>query len=313
MLALPTELWQRIFKAAHSTAGYRWPPDPDIEIILGCVCRYWREVVHCTPDLWTIITLSPAKCDPILTEHYISRSAPLPLRLHMDFGRVETDFSKVWDLYPTTAARISHLSIRDLEMGPSYTEFWHRSHCIPFPKLKTLVISSIAPNILLDFFEAIHAPNLETVAISTSIPSPPQLWHPVYDNAPVDLLYVAYAQLDPNRIFQVPDSFLNVFSKVRDLGFIGTPRATPSQTLSSLIHHMAQVFPNVVSLHTDISISTFQSTFSASSLSMWSDLHYISFLRDIPTATNSTMALTLQESRGREGRPIHNIYLAGKR
>lgn len=317
MLDLPTELWQHIFKEAHSSSDRCLAQEPPsafaIEIVLGRVCQYWREVVHSTPGLWTVIKLSPVKSGRYSTQMYISRSASLPLSLWMDFGRAEADFSEVWDLYRTIADRISRLSILHVEMAPSYLDFWHRSSRIPLPHLKTLIIPFMAPNILLHFFEAIHAPKLRTVAISTFQPSPTHSLLALYHHLPVDPLDLAYAVLDPNNNFQVPVSFVNVFATVRDLGFIGAPPATSSQTLSAVIHRLARIFHNVVSLYTDISISTLHFTFSASRQLLWHDLRYISFLQDVPTSTNGILAIAMQESRAREGRPIHNIDLAARR
>lgn len=205
------------------------PSTLNIKIILGCVCRYWWEVVQSIPALETIITLSPLKFGWPLMEMYISRSAFLPLSLRIDFSRAETDFSMVEDLYDTIAGRVSRLSIQHLEMGPNYLDFWHLLSCIPLPNLTTLVIPCIVPNILLHFFEAIHAPNLQTVTISTFKHLPPQYWHPLYYNLPVDPLYLAYEMLDHNTSFQVRSSFTNSFSKVADLGFIRTPEKPHSR------------------------------------------------------------------------------------
>lgn len=248
-----------------------------------------------------------------MMEMYISRSASLPISLRMDFGRAATNFNEVGDLYHSIAERISQLSIRNLEMGPNYLDLRHCSSCIKFPNLKSLVISCIAPNILFDFFEAIHAPDLQTVAISTFKDSPPQPWHPFYHHAPVDTLYMAYAALDPNINFQVPVSSVNSFkfSKVRDLGLIGTPRATTSQTLSDVVRHLAGIFPNAVSLYTDASIMTLHLSLAATRPLLWPCLHYISFYQHIPASASSTLTIALQEIRAREGRPIHNIHFTG--
>lgn len=317
MLDLPTELWQHIFKAAHSTAVRSFDQDSlnafNMEITLGCVCRHWREVAHGTPDLWTIITLFPVKSGRLLMEMYISRSASLPLSLRMDFGRAETDLSEVWALYCTIADRIAQLSIRHLEMGPTYLDFWQRSNCITLSKLKTLIVPCMTPNVLLHLLEAIHAPDLHTVAITSFMHSPSQPWHPIYHNLPIDRLYLAYEALEPTTDFQVPESCMNLFSKVQDLGFIGTTRATSFAALSAVIHHLALIFPNTTSLYTNIRMSTLHATFSASTQFLWPDLHYISFLQDVPTSASSTLALALQESRARQGRPIQNIHLAGTR
>lgn len=308
MLNLPMELLQRIFIAAHSTAircsAHNPPSAFNIEIILGCVCRYWREVVHDTPGLWTVISLSPVQSSFCLMEVYISRSRSLPISLRVDFGRADADFSVVWDLYQTIVGRVSRLSIWHLEMGPSYLDFWHRSNAIMLPTLKILVIPCMAPNILFEFFEAIHAPALETVAISISTPARPQY-------TPVDVLYLAYEVLNPHANFDVPDSFANLFPQVRHLGLIGTPRWTLPQTLFCAIIRLARIFPNIICLYTDVRISAVHSIFDASTQSLWPNLHYISFLQDVSTSTTRTIALALQESRVRNGQPIHTINLAG--
>lgn len=315
MLDLPIELWQHIFMAAHSRAvcffDQDYPHALPIEIILGCVCRHWREVAHGTPGLWTIIALFPLKCGLSLMEMYISRSASLPLTLRIDFHKAEPDLSELWAVYCTVADRISRLSIRHLEMGPTYLDFWQRSNCITFSKLQTLVLPCMAPNILLHFLEAIHAPNLHTVAISSFKHTLPQPCHPISHNLAVDPLYFGYEALDPNTSFPVEESYINLFSKVRDLGFIGSTKPISSAALSAVIHHMAVIFPNTTSLYTNISMSTLHSTFSTSRRSLWPDLQYISFLQDIPTPASSTLAVALQESRAREGQPIENIHLAG--
>lgn len=413
MLDLPTELWQQIFKAAHSTAvRYLQRNDPsayNIEIILSLVCWSWRRVVLNTPGLWTIIALSPAKSGLCLMKAYIFRSAPLRISLRLDFGKEDTDFTAIGDVYHTMAGRVYQLSIEHatqkcssiflskiaglshpsletivirshhltydpqdrvifhdaprlmeihmdsnrsfdclsphtlsslrrvfvrqyhfqlwannwphslsfhrafdgssleyLELGPSYFEFWDRSSCATLPNLKTLVIPRMAPDLLFPFFEAICAPNLQTVAISTFQYFPPVYGYPVHHGFPVDPLHWANEQFQATANFQVPDSFTNVFSKVRDLGFIGTPR------LPAVIHHLTTMFPNIVSLHTDISISSLHFAFTASDQLLWPDLHYIFFIQDIDTSASSTHAFALQESRAREGHPIHSIHTTAR-
>lgn len=112
----------------------------------------------------------------------------------------------------------------------------------------------------------------------------------------------------------MPESVTNVFSNVHNLGFIGNPREIPeSQTLNAAIHHFAAIFPNIVSLHTDISASSLHMTFAASSQVIWPDLRYIHFLHDIPMSAKSNHALALQKLRARAGHPIHSIQMAAKR
>lgn len=334
---------------------------------------------------------------------YISRSAPLRISLRLDFGRDETDFTAVCDLYCAAAGRVSQLSIehpsqkhcsgflskitevhhpsletivvrshhlpydtqdqfifRDaprlaeiymdngtlgiispqnlsslkrvfihhfqlwqtsrnrfhravdgssleyLELGPSYFEFWKRSSWVTLPNLKTLVIPRMAPDILFHFFEAIRAPNLQKVAISTF------QQHPMYRRWPIDPLHWVFDQ--PTTYFQVPESVTNVFSGVRDLGFIVNPREIPdSQTLSAAIHHFANIFPNVVSLHTDISVSSLHMTFATSSQVIWPDLRDLYFLHYIHMPASSIYGFVLQESRARAGHPIQNIHTTTKR
>lgn len=317
MFHLPTELWQHIFMEAHSSGARCWAQEPpsafDMEIVLGRVCRGWREIVHSTPGMWTVITLSPVKSGRYSTEIHISRSASLPLSLRVELCVAEADFSEVWDLYLTIAERISQLSILYLEMGPSYLEFWQRSSRIPLPKLNTLIIPYTAPNVLFHFFEAIHAPKLQVVAISIFRNSPTHPSPSTYDHSPVDPLYLLYEELDPDTNFQVPVSVANIFPTVRDLGFIGVPPATGSQTLSAVIYRLARMFHNIVSFYTDISISTIHWTFSASRQLIWPQLHYVSFLKDIPTSANRALSIAMQESRAREGQPIDNVDLVGRR
>ncbi|KZP32147.1 hypothetical protein FIBSPDRAFT_882968 [Athelia psychrophila] len=411
--SLPTELWQLIFKAAHSrTARYLQHNDLqayNVEIILGLVCRFWRRVVLDTPDLWTVIALSPATSDLCLMKTYILRSAPLKISLRLDFGPEETDFTTIGNVYRTMVGRIYQLSITHpsqkyasvflsqisglshpsletivtrsdhltydpqyrvifhtapclteihmdsgpldflsphtltslrrvfirlqcprlwdinrpntfhrafdgssleyLELGPTCFKFWDRSNCTNLPNLKTLVIPRMAPDLLFLFFEAIRAPDLQTVALSSSQFLLPEPWHP---NIPVDTLHWAYQQFYEQVNFQVPDPFKNVFSKVRDLGFIGTPRDIP--TLHAVLRHLSTIFPDLVSLHTDISVSSLYFTFATSDKLLWPDLRYIFFQQAIHTSASSAHAFALQESRAREGHPmIHIIPATAKR
>lgn len=162
-----------------------------------------------------------------------------------------------------------------LEIGPSYFEFWPHTTSTTLPNLKTLVIPRMMLHILFQFFEAIHAPNLQTIAISISLNTESQYCHPSWQNLPVDPLHMYYEALELQTNFQVPDSVRNVFSSVHNLGLLGAAMEISSRILSTTLCRFACIFPNVVSLHTDINMSTLRSTFAASSQLIFADLRYV--------------------------------------
>lgn len=197
-----------------------------------------------------------------------------------------------------------------LEIGSNYTEFCRSTTCTTLPNLKTLVIPQISLNILFHCFEAIRAPILQTVAISTSLNTQPQPWHPPYCALPVDPLYTCYAALSLQANIQLPESFQNVFASVQNFGLIGAAMETSPQILAITLRRLALIFPNVISLHMDISIGSLRLNCITSSPLVWPDLHYLYSLWSASSSPNISHALALQESCVHVGYPLHSIYLA---
>ncbi|KAJ3494043.1 hypothetical protein NLJ89_g10892 [Agrocybe chaxingu] len=98
---LPPELIQRIFSLyAHSddddTSAYI-QKEKFVPLVLGAICKTWREIAWNTPDLWTRLSFSVdsnIKKNMVrereMSFQWLSRTGDLPLSLYMDRARWES-------------------------------------------------------------------------------------------------------------------------------------------------------------------------------------------------------------------------------
>ncbi|KAJ7137274.1 hypothetical protein C8R46DRAFT_1138036 [Mycena filopes] len=85
VLTLPVEIVSEAFCWTLAEGGppSKWTTQEQV-VILGQICRLWREIALSTPQLWTTIALStgPRRCpDPAYFRTFFERAVPLPLSI----------------------------------------------------------------------------------------------------------------------------------------------------------------------------------------------------------------------------------------
>ncbi|CAA7265202.1 unnamed protein product [Cyclocybe aegerita] len=95
---LPLEIVSRIFACCvaadyESRSQHYSPRRLPLPLILGAVCKPWREIAWRTPQLWTRISISVPSSDKLelhqeIIEQWLSRSGRLPLSLHLEASKV---------------------------------------------------------------------------------------------------------------------------------------------------------------------------------------------------------------------------------
>ncbi|KZV77230.1 hypothetical protein PENSPDRAFT_679424 [Peniophora sp. CONT] len=98
--ALPVELLQQIFLllSPSSSAEYRVP------IALTHVCRRWRDIAFCLPELWIHIPL----CSLSWAAAFVSRSRSMSIRLSHSYASGASAYNFAIALYLATVSRIEH-------------------------------------------------------------------------------------------------------------------------------------------------------------------------------------------------------------
>ncbi|KAK0444735.1 hypothetical protein EV421DRAFT_1799307 [Armillaria borealis] len=165
---LPRDILLEIFSLCHpgldhkprlATRDYPWT--------LGHICHWWRDIVHSSPTLWSVVILYPPY-NPETVETLLQRSGNVPLSVYIFVHHPggSTHSSTIIDRIMGLCHRWSKLELHahaSLCVGPPYVDK------LPsfFPHLRTLKVlgtwsSSIVP--------VLDAPLLKTVRLDDQLP-----------------------------------------------------------------------------------------------------------------------------------------------
>ncbi|KAK0203199.1 hypothetical protein DFS33DRAFT_1345728 [Desarmillaria ectypa] len=152
--------------------GYPWT--------LGHICHWWRDIVHSSPTIWSVIMLCPPYNSEILETH-LQRSGNVPLSVYFLIRRYGENIHK-----STALDRVMGVSHRwsKLELhGPLYVGL----PCF-FPQLRTLNIGSTCSSHTVPVF---NAPLLEMVRWDYKLPLqsvPNHITHLALSSRPIEAL-----------------------------------------------------------------------------------------------------------------------------
>ncbi|KAH7098857.1 hypothetical protein BKA62DRAFT_808359 [Auriculariales sp. MPI-PUGE-AT-0066] len=120
-LGLPVEIWAEIFTQLQPQmpfgTNFVVPTPSQTPVVTIClVCRFWRAIAICTPQLWTMINYTPGlelraeQAIPRIST-WIDRSGALPLSFCLDFKGKAEDLVVSDYLYANYFSRVRDLVI----------------------------------------------------------------------------------------------------------------------------------------------------------------------------------------------------------
>ncbi|KAF9467518.1 hypothetical protein BDZ94DRAFT_1248301 [Collybia nuda] len=169
LLQLPLDLLAEISLAAFPKNNVdAW--DDATPLLLGSICRAWRDVAWAMPGLWCTVPLDVfRRYQPsivFLLQEWLSRSRQLPVSISLDLADPTEPYEDdiMWGIMDVVA----RCSERWQQVDFNIPNFFEESYCyIPrsFPQLRTLRIHSFPEDFpeIIDIFQ--HAPVLSEVSL----------------------------------------------------------------------------------------------------------------------------------------------------
>ncbi|KAK0444703.1 hypothetical protein EV421DRAFT_2034743 [Armillaria borealis] len=148
---LPRDILLEIFSLSFRQEDARCYP-----WTLGHVCHWWRDIVHSSPTLWSVVVLYPPY-NPKIVEAQLQRSGNVPLSVYIStqyYGNVRN--LTILDRVMSLCHRWSTLELH--AHGPMY----ERQLPSFFPQLRTLKVRGTWPSYLVPVLDA---PLLKTVRL----------------------------------------------------------------------------------------------------------------------------------------------------
>lgn len=247
VLTLPNEIVSEIFIKALPEEPYRSPPDdaspspsgPSCPLLLGQVCRRWRQIALSTPSLWTALDLS---LDDKLTNHKNqlcllqtwlerSRACPLTISIYWD-GSSPVGTHEFIEVLVPHSQRWEHMDFiipfRDLLLIKGDMPLL-RELAIGFPDLGSDPAPSSPP------VQAFHsAPKLKTVII------PPTFYPDIVPLPWAQITFLSVGAAFPHQLANIMHSLVNV-EQLR----VQIVAASPEETMANIAD-----FPPLAHLHT---------------------------------------------------------------
>ena len=161
---LPAEILIEIFMLCMDCDRSSFSPERS-PLLVGQVCRGWRQVALSTQKLWSSITVTSYRPSSAKAKLWISRAGSTPLTIRLASGAPE--FCNVEKMHPAIVVLVQHcdrwrhLDLRIHDLGvPCLSSIKHR-----LPWLESLQILNCTHN--LDIFEV--APRLRSLILGPHI------------------------------------------------------------------------------------------------------------------------------------------------
>ncbi|KAJ6498726.1 hypothetical protein C8R45DRAFT_979650 [Mycena sanguinolenta] len=142
VLTIPPEIAAHIF--THCLPDSPSPPDPSVApLLLGRICRDWRNIVQDYPQLWTSLKIDQGHIPVALIETWLSRAQSMVLTLELRVPDLEDDD---WDAAEVATVFKRHSQTwRDITLDVPLKQLYLLGSDLPLPLLERLTITGWFP------------------------------------------------------------------------------------------------------------------------------------------------------------------------